>query len=84
MPFPLLCGHHWEIKLIFLASSAALEGNIGDNNLSVRDADVNASVGNKVTGAAVFTSCMELGRDRGHAEGHWTSTLPSPSLFGLP
>lgn len=56
---------------------AALEANFVDNNLSVRDTDVIASVENKVTGAAVFTSCTVLGCDRGHPEGHWTSTPPS-------
>lgn len=82
-PFSSCVAHHWEIELIFLAPSTALEGNFGDNNLSVRDVDLNASVENKVTGAAVFTSCTELGCDRGHAEGHWTSMLPSLSLFAL-
>lgn len=61
----------------------ALEENFVGNNLSVGDADVSASVENKVTGAAVFTSCTVLGCDRGHPEGHWTSTPPSWSLFGL-
>lgn len=56
---------------------------MGDKNLSVRDADVIASVENKVTGAAAFTSCMELGCDRGQAEGHWISTESVWSLFGL-
>lgn len=56
-----MCGaHHLEIKFIFSVSSAVLEENFGDNNLSVRDTGAIAPVENKVTGAAVFTSCTEV------------------------
>lgn len=75
-PRPHACGLSSKIQVHIFSVIAALEANFVDNNLSVRDTDVIASVENKVTGAAVFTSCTVLGCDRGHPEGHWTSTPP--------
>lgn len=80
---PTCVAHHPEIKVHIFSVIAALEENFVDNNLSDTDTDVIASVENKVTGAAVFTSCTVLGCDRGHPEGHWTSTPPSRRLCGL-
>lgn len=82
-PRPHMSGPSSRNQVHIFSVIAALEVNFVDNNLSVRDTDVIVSVENKVTGAAVFTSCRVLGCDRGHPEGHWTSTTLSWSLFGL-
>lgn len=78
-----MCDPSSRNQVHILSVTAGPEENFVDNNLSVQDADVIASVENKVTGAVVFTSCTVLGCDRGHPEGHWTSTPPSRSLFIL-
>lgn len=81
---PHMCGPSSRNQVHIFSVIAALEENFLDNNLSVRDADVIASVENKVTGAAVFTSCTVLGCDRGHPEGHWTSTPPTAHSGSAP
>lgn len=82
-PVIVPCGPSSRNQVHIFSVNAALEKNFVDNNLSVRDTHVIALVENKVTGAAVFTSCTVLGCDRGHPEGHWTSTPLSHSLFAL-
>lgn len=80
---PRVCGPSSRNQVHIVSVIEAPEETFVDNNLSVGDADVIASAGNKVTGAAVFTSCTVLGCDRGHPEEHWTSTPPSWSLVSL-